>query len=300
MGMLLHLDSYDLINVFRQSPISPDELRQHLLERDAQLVCSPETIQELVKPNDINESQRRLETLTTFPRLYIREKKEVFRREVSIALRAFQIGAAYTIRNVEPFVDTWQEADPPLDKRYGVADDHLVDIIMPLLKTEPDRFRNRAEDLQVLQTNVAYDRANQLSFRSTSLEIFRDSVGATLDLLALHPPRPCPDFIRDFAEWLRKTPSICPSWRLVGETYTELAHNKSDKGQKGDSPDFGHLAITPYVDAITLDARVSNYVRIATRRLRQIDSGINYDERVYRNLTEWLIQGTDQARRPQK
>lgn len=286
--MLLHLDSYDLINVFRQSPARPDELRCHLIERDAKLVCSAETIQELVKPNDIDESQRRLETLTTFPRLYIRAKKELFRREFSTALHAFQANATYETRNVGAFVDTWQEVDSPLDEQYGVTKDHLVEIIMPLLKTEPDRFRNTAEDLQGLQVNVAYDRVNQLNLRSTSPEIFRHSVGATLDLLGLHPPPPSRDFIRSFAEWLRQRPSICPAWRLMGETYTELAHNKNDKGQQGDPPDFAHLTITPYVDAITLDGRISNYVRIATRRLIQIDPDINYDKRIYRNLSEWL------------
>lgn len=286
--MLLHLDSYDLINVFRQPPTQPDELRRHLIDRDAKLVCSAETIQELVKPNNIDESLRRLETLTIFPRLYIRAKKELFRREFSTALHAFQANATYQTENVGVFVDTWQEVDAPLDEQYGVTKDHLVEIIIPLLKREPDRFRNTAEDLQALQVNVAYDRANHLNLRSTSLEIFRHSVGASLDLLGLHPPRPCEDFINSFAEWLRQSPSICPAWRLMGETYTELAHNKNDKGQKGDPPDFAHVTITPYVDAITLDARVSNYVRIATQRLIQIDSNINYDRRIYRNLSEWL------------
>jgi hypothetical protein len=289
--MLLHLDSYDLINVFRQSSTPPDELRRQLMDRNAKLVCSAETIQELVKPNDIDESRRRLDTLTTFPRLYIRAKRELFRREFATALHAFQINATFETHNVGAFVDTWQEVDEPLDQKYGVTKDHLVDIIMPLLKKEPDRFRNAAEDLRALQVNVAYDRANQLNLRSTSPEIFTHSVGATLELLGLHPPRPCGNLINSFAEWLRQRPSICPAWRLMGETYTELAHNKNDKGQKGDPPDFAHLTITPYVDAITLDARVSNYVRIATRRLMQIDPNINYDKRIYRNLSDWLSTG---------
>jgi hypothetical protein len=77
--------------------------------------------------------------------------------------------------------------------------------------------------------------------------------------------------IKDFAQWLRENPTICPAWRLMGEEYSELAHNSTDQGQRGDPPDFAHITVTPYVDAITLDGRVSNYVRIATRRLVQID-----------------------------
>jgi hypothetical protein len=116
--MLLHLDPYDLINVFRGSPFGPEELRRQLLERDATLVCSPETVQEIVKPNDIDESQRRLEKLITFPRLYIHEKQELFRREFSCAIAAFQNNSVYKSENVQPFVGTWQEADPPLGEYY--------------------------------------------------------------------------------------------------------------------------------------------------------------------------------------
>ena len=42
------------------------------------MICSPETIQEVVKPSDLSESRLRLETLLTFPKRYIREKKEIF------------------------------------------------------------------------------------------------------------------------------------------------------------------------------------------------------------------------------
>jgi hypothetical protein len=290
--MLLHLDSYDLINVFRGSPIGSEEFRRRLVERDTNLVCSPETIQEVVKPNDFEESRRRLEALTTFPRCYIHEKKELFRREFSCALATFQSNAAYKGEDVGAFVGTWQEVDPPLDKKFGVAKDWLVDIIMPLLKAEPDRFRNTAASLRTLMANVVYDRANRLNLRVGSLEIFRHSVGAALMSLGLHPPRPCEEFITDFAEWLHEKPSICPAWRLMAETYSEFAHNSNDQGQRGDPPDFAHVSVTAYVDAITLDSRVSNYVRIATRRLAQIDSEIDYDKRMFRNFGEWLASRT--------
>jgi hypothetical protein len=84
--MRLHLDSYDLINVFRESPNGPEQLRRQLVESDTTLVISPETVQEIVRPNDLKESQRRLETLTTFPRCYIHEKREIFRREFFCAI----------------------------------------------------------------------------------------------------------------------------------------------------------------------------------------------------------------------
>ena len=45
-GMLLYLDSRDLINVFNNSPVNADELRELLIGRNTKLVYSPETIQE--------------------------------------------------------------------------------------------------------------------------------------------------------------------------------------------------------------------------------------------------------------
>jgi len=137
--------------------------------------------------------------------------------------------------------------------------------------------------------NVAYDRANQLNLRVGSVEVFRHSVGATLVSLGLHPPQPYGDFINSFSEWLHDKPLICPAWRLMAEVYSEFAHNVKDQGQMGDPPDFAHVSVTPYVESITLDGRVSNYVRIATRRLAQIDERIDYDTRVFRNLAQWLI-----------
>ena len=102
--------------------------------------------------------------------------------------------------------------------------------------------------------NVAYDRANQPNLRVGAVEIFRHAVGATLVSLNLHPPQACEGFINSFSRWLHGKPSICPAWRRMAEVYSE----------------FAHVSVTPYVDSITLDGRVSNYVRIATRRLAQM------------------------------
>src|SRR5260370_42388491 len=119
--MLLPLDSYDLINVFNNTPIGPDDLRRKLFERNTKLVYSTETVQEIVKPRDLAESCARLKTLTTFPNRYIREKKQIFRREFVCAIAAFQGNAPYRTKDVDPFVSTWQEVDEGLSSKYGVS-----------------------------------------------------------------------------------------------------------------------------------------------------------------------------------
>jgi hypothetical protein len=77
----------------------------------------------------------------------------------------------------------------------------------------------------------------------------------------------------------------------MGETYSEFANNVGDKGQLGDPPDFAHVSVAPYVDAITLDARMSDYVKTAARRLAQLDERIDYDQRIFRNLSAWIDSG---------
>lgn len=286
--MLLHLDSYDLINVFKNKPVGSDGLRHYLVERRTTLVYSAETIQEVVRPNDVDESSSRLKALTTFPHCYIREKKEIFRREFACAISAFQGNTTYKLEDVEPFSSTWQEVDPPLSSKYGVTEDCLVEIVVPLLKAEPDRFRNTQEQLDALMANVAVDRTLGNNLRQRSFEIFRDAVGASLIQLGLHPPHESKDLVDGLAAWLYKNPSVCPSWRLMGETYSEFANNIGDKGQLGDPPDFAHVSVVPYVDAITLDARMSDYVKTAARRLAEIDNSLDYDKRIFRNLSTWI------------
>jgi hypothetical protein len=289
--MLLHLDSYDLINVFKNTTIQPDDLRRQLFKRNTKLVYSPETVQEVVKPTDVAESRSRLETLTTFPNYYIREKKLVFRREFVCAIAAFQSNELYRTREVDPFVSTWQEVDEGLSSKYGISKDCLVEIVLPLLTAEPDRFRNRPEDLNALMANVAVDRDRGNDFRRGSRKVFRDAVGDTLIRLGLHPQQPSEDFVDDFSAWLLKRPSVCPSWRLMGETYSEFANNLGDKGQLGDPPDFAHVSVTPYVDVITLDRRMSGYVKTAVRRLTEAEGAMEYATKVFSGLSEWLDSG---------
>jgi hypothetical protein len=62
MSIKLYLDSRDLISVLaRSQPISVDELRQILADRDATLVYSFSNVLETVDFGDANEIRRRLE-----------------------------------------------------------------------------------------------------------------------------------------------------------------------------------------------------------------------------------------------
>ncbi|MGH9930670.1 MAG: hypothetical protein ACREA9_15790 [Pyrinomonadaceae bacterium] len=290
--MLLHLDSHDLINVFKETSISPKELKACLIERNTKLVYSPETIQEVVTPGDLEESRRRLKLLTTLPKTYIRREQEVLRGEFRCAIEAVRNQKLKSIKTIQPFVSTWQLVDvtaaPVLEDQFM---DRLVEIIMPLLRAQPDRFRNTPELKDAFMANVAYDRREENIVGRGSRKVFHDAIGATLISLGLHPPQPTWSLVDELADWMFDNPAICPSWRLLLEAYAEFQVNVRDQGQLGDNPDFAHLSITPYVDAITLDRRMAGYCRTASHRLARI-GGLDYSPRVFRNLEAWLNRST--------
>src|SRR5882672_3395350 len=102
--MLLHLDSRDLINAFKGNPIDTYELGSVLVGRNTQLIYSPETIQEVVTPADVRESRRRLETLLILPHRYIRQQKEIIKREFIEAIREVKSTRNFSSKSILPFV----------------------------------------------------------------------------------------------------------------------------------------------------------------------------------------------------
>jgi hypothetical protein len=292
--MLLHLDSRDLINAFKGKSIDIKELRSALIERKAELIYSPETIQEVVTPADVRESRRRLETLIILPHRYIRQQKEIIKREFSEAIREVKSTKKFSSERILPFASTWQVVLRPGEIRLeDQINDQLVDINMKLLAANPDVFRNTQEQFDAYAPNFMFDRLYKLNFRTGNKGIFRDATGQTLKVIGLHPGSAlkAADLVDDLTNWMRERPSVCPSWRLLGETYSEFVVNVTDKGRLGDEPDFRHVSVTPYVDAITLDATMRGYVKAACRRLAKLTEPVDYQTRIFDDLNHWLSTG---------
>jgi hypothetical protein len=289
--MLLHLDSRDLINAFKGKPIDMKELRSALIERKAKLIYSPETIQEVVTPADVKESRRRLETLIILPHRYIRQQKEIIKREFSVAIREVKSAKKFSRDSIVPFVSTWQVVLHPGEIRIeDQIIDELVNINMKLLASNPDVFRNTKEQFDAYAPNFTFDRLHKLNFRTGNKGIFRDAIGGTLKIIGLHPSNALTgaNLVDDLTNWMRERPAVCPSWRLLGETYSEFVVNTTDKGRLGDEPDLRHVSVMPYVDAITLDATMRGYVKAASRRLAKLAEPINYQTRIFDDLNHWL------------
>ena len=239
--MFLHLDSRDLINAFKGRPVDIKELRSALIERKATLIYSPETVQEVVTPADARESRRRLETLVVLPHLYIRQHKEIMKREFREAIREAKTTKMFSVDRILPFVSTWQVVLRPGEIRIeDQINDQLVNINRKLLAANPEVFRNTQEQFDAYAPNFMFDRLHKLNFREANKGVFRDAIGQTLKVLGLHPGNAlsAANLVDDLTNWIRERPAVCPSWRLMGETYTEFVVNITDKGRLGDGRIF--------------------------------------------------------------
>jgi hypothetical protein len=90
----------------------------------------------------------------------------------------------------------------------------------------------------------------------------------------------------EFAEWVYKNPSRCPGLRLSHEVFRALTANYNDVPDVGDFSDFAQVFAVPYVDAATLDNRIRDYCRIASRKIIRMGGPCNYSERICRDVTE--------------
>lgn len=91
-----------------------------------------------------------------------------------------------------------------------------------------------------------------------------------------------------FAKWIYADPHRCPGFRLHYNTYHELVRNVRDVPKDRDLLDFAHIPTIPYIDAITMDRRMTDYVRRVSRRLHAEYSSTDYADRIFPNLATLL------------
>lgn len=287
--MNIYLDSRDLIGVLRDGrPVDVDGLEQVLVAKGARLVYYW-PIWEVAKRDDLLESRRRLQALEHMPHIYLLGMPHLLREEFLNAISAFRNGD-HEVAPVRPWEDSWHR----LAKRRGQYDyqDMLVhntlsDQILEVMMQRPEVLQNREDSLRAFMHEVQADRgASRAERRSWR----RFSNGVRIGLRACELPFPNDqEGGLEFAEWLDKTPSACPAYKLFNDTYLEFCDNVRDEGDVGDESDYTHITAVTYVDAITLDRRMRGYCVAAARRL--YNSGRvceDYSKRIFRDLAEWL------------
>jgi hypothetical protein len=255
--MKVFLDSWILIRLLdgHGSP-GLDEVRDHLSGGEHQIAVTPTLVFELAAPLSASSTEtnvmRRLINLETLPTAYLADG-QIARRELLSAIQAFSDCREYV--QVHPYVERFDAAIP----LYGSAPTALYlhhslpETVLTIWQEKPKLFRPPIEQFRAL---IGADR--RLS-KAPSLAIhFREKVRRDLSLYGLSEP---PGGVNALADWIYECPDRCPGARLDYEVYHHLRRNVGDQPEASDFGDFAHVRCTPYVDLMTLDSRMADYVR---------------------------------------
>lgn len=156
MPQKLYLDSRDLINViFRNDPVTPDELRGLLADRDVVLVYSFSNVIETAAYGDLYESRRRLDLLDSMPKVFIMALPPLIRTEFSEVQRVMRTNAPY--QEIDAFRDQWTQTLDHRSVPYMVGRT-MVDEAMLMLFERPGLGRNTREKLDRFREQIGLDR----------------------------------------------------------------------------------------------------------------------------------------------
>lgn len=255
--MKLFLDSWILISLLdgRCSP-GLAEVRDRLCAKGHQLAVSPTLVFELAAPLSASSTEtnvmRRLIDLESLPTAYLADG-QIARRELLSAIQAFRDRREYV--PINPYVERF-DAAIPLSGPAPTAiylEHGLPETVLTIWQEAPEVFRNPIDQLRAL---IGADR--KLS-RPPSLAMhFREKLRRDLPLYGLSEP---PGGVDALADWIYECPDRCPGTRLNYEVYHHLRKNVGDQPEASDFGDFAHVRCTPYVDLMTLDRRMADYVR---------------------------------------
>lgn len=255
--MLIYFDSKDLINMLqRGTPISVKQLENFLKSNNQKVVLSFLTIMEIAAPLLHKKATTNvmvlLNHLEELPHTFIHS--DISRLELQEALRAYSAGDSY--KGISPFVNRFDETcdlnASPATKNY--INYYLSEIVWDLYHGGALGGLDNYATTYLRQTFAA-DRAlaPKLSLKTHfATEIRRE--------LRLHHMTIPHERISSFAEWIYSDVSRCPSKRLIYEIWHKMLRNITDVPHDSDLEDFQHIACLPYVDLMTLDRRMHEYV----------------------------------------
>jgi len=216
------------------------------------------------------------------PLRYIKEWT-IPREELRSAKRAFDHGDEY--QRIDPYVGRWDDTIAPVGQptpTEPLVALRLDEIIYMLWKKDPtalqfpskrvgDLIRSQYEAKR--QATTAPRRLVQKEFAKTVEQQFGTwGIPADgTDLVAL-------------AKWIYADPSRCPGLRMHHDMRYELLGAVTDKMKDSDTPDFAYLYAIPYVDAVTLDRRITSYATAVSNRLKKQNPTVDYTSRIFPNL----------------
>jgi hypothetical protein len=290
--MRILLDTRDIINLLQRARPAVNEFETYLHDGRHEVVLSMTSVREFAGPlarrEDFLRLRPLLQSLERLPHTYVREVT-IMADELRAAVAAFNTGAEP--QPCSPFVDRWDRTLLPLPGRRPSIADSLVglrldEIVYYIYKSAPQMFAPPEHHLPELRKLLDQDRALLRQGRAPAREHFIRSTRR--HAASHHVPLPS-GREDDFAEWLYRNPDRCPGLRLRHEVFRALTANYTDIPETGDFSDFAQVFAIPYVDAATLDNRIRNYCRIASRKIVKMGGTCNYGDRLYRDLTELMM-----------
>jgi hypothetical protein len=292
--MRILLDTRDLINVVdRNAPISLADFEAYLQAGDHQLVLSNTSVREFAGPlargGEFLRLRPLLQSLERLPHTYIREIT-VVAEELGTAAASFIAGVEPAV--LSPFADRWDRTMVRLpDGRRGIADMlvglRLDEIVHAIYRVNPQLFAPPGHYLPALRDLLEADRDLLRKGQAPAREHFARSVRKHAQSHRVLLPAGRED---EFAEWLYKNPNRCPGLRLSHEMFRAITSNYGDRPQVGDFGDLGQVFTIPYIDAATLDNRIRDYLRIASRKIIRMGGLDNFGDRVCRDLAEVMAR----------
>lgn len=273
--MLIYPDSKDLINLLERSvPCGTEQFEDFLRSNGHQIALSFCTVVEVAAP--LLERRARTNVMTvlgkleTMPIRYVHEAK-IPLLELSEARDSFSLSREYL--QVNPFVGRFDGviSVTGLAPTRCFLKYRLAETVFDLWRYNPRIFCRYKELAAKMRNSVINDRNIQNPPSPTANFTKKVALDFQLDRL----PLPAAGF-EALASWIYNSPSRCPGIRVAYETYHRLVRNSTDIPKDSDLVDILRLYSLPYVDAMTVDRRILNYVKQAR--------GLNLSPKLFSDL----------------
>jgi hypothetical protein len=288
------LDAKDLIDAVEHNrPIALADFDQYLRTRGHELVLTSTNVREFVAPlitdNDFLKMRKLLQNLEALPVCYLREAT-ILHQELAAAWRAIESGSNYD--GIDPYVGRWDETIFPGEAPSRIFVTFRLDEIIHRL------WRRPSKPLLMPRRHIDWTRANIEREREITdaerLSLKRNFIGSVGRHLQVGKHFRVEETVIDrtaldgFGKWIYADPHRCPGFRLHYNTYHELVRNFRDIPKDSDLLDFAHIPAIPYIDAITMDRRMTDYVTRVSRRLSAEYASTNYGDRIFPKLAPLL------------
>jgi hypothetical protein len=277
--MLLYLDTRDLINILEKGePISREGLLNLLRPEGHRLVVSFAHVAELAAPlrypNAMTNVSRLLGHLEELPLAFLADLRLEF-LEFREALEAWQAGRE--CRPIDPFVPRIDHTLPldGLPPTYQQLNSSIAETVFRLWSEAPGIFDGHRQHIEMLVNLVNQDR--QLPVLPDLREHFSGVLQKRITQFGLS----IPSDLKFFSYWIYDEPARCPSARIGLEIYRLIVQERMYTPKASLFEDYSHVKSVPYVDALTLDRQMSDYVRRACKA-----TGLPYHAKVQVDVRE--------------